>query len=139
MTISGLSSAVAVCQGRRQEGFVIRRGFRHPHSVGAGRRSRQARADAHVGQHHHRPVEFDALAETVKDAIGVPARDIRRDYWLTRCLHLPATETERTGRLSFGHASPALAGSVVAVGGGTSLISAWDRAGRIASDLAVGL
>lgn len=75
------------------------------------------------------------LRETTAALDGIEDEDVHRDYWLTRCLHALSVSTGGTGRMFDGHPNPALAESVCAFGGGTSLVSAWDVTRRYSEDL----
>lgn len=79
--------------------------------------------------------DYDDMVANAAETFGIAESEVHRDYWLTRCLFVLAQKTEGTGRLFGDDPNPALANSVCAFAGGTSLVSAWGIASRYSEDL----
>lgn len=79
------------------------------------------------------PGRFETLAERVKGGLGIAAREIVRDYWLTACLFGIVSNSPSGLMFRGGGNSEPLARCVFA--GGTSLVSAWAITERYSEDL----
>ena len=79
------------------------------------------------------PGRFETLAERVKGGLGIAAREIVRDYWLTACLFGIMSNSPSGLMFRGGGSNEPLARCVFA--GGTSLVSAWGITERYSEDL----
>lgn len=79
------------------------------------------------------PGRFETLAERAKGGLGIAAREIVRDYWLTACLFGIVSNSSSGLMFRGGGNSEPLARCVFA--GGTSLVSAWAITERYSEDL----
>ena len=79
------------------------------------------------------PGRFEALGEKVKEGLGIAAREIVRDYWLTACL-FGIVSNSPDGLMRRGRKNDELLARCV-FAGGTSLVSAWAITERYSEDL----